>query len=47
VDHVLDKPSKDEEPLLADAIERARKAVLFWIEYGAEKTMNEFNRFDE
>ena len=47
VDHVLDKPSKEEEPLLAEAIERARKAVLCWIEYGTEKTMNEFNRFDE
>lgn len=47
VDHVLDKPSKEEEPLLAEAIERARKAVLCWLEYGTEKTMNEFNRFDE
>jgi PTH1 family peptidyl-tRNA hydrolase len=47
VDHVLDKPAKEEEPLLAEAIERARKAVFCWIEYGTEKTMNEFNRFDE
>jgi PTH1 family peptidyl-tRNA hydrolase len=47
IDHVLDKPAKEEEPLLAEAIERARKAVLCWIEYGTEKTMNEFNRFDE
>lgn len=47
VEHVLDKPTKDEEPLLADAIERARKAVLCWIEHGTEKTMNEFNRIDE
>jgi len=47
VDHVLDKPAKEEEPLLAEAIERARKAVLCWIEYGTEKTMNEFNRYDE
>ncbi|MHC4728762.1 MAG: aminoacyl-tRNA hydrolase [Planctomycetota bacterium] len=47
VDHVLDKPTKEEEPLLADAIERARKAVLCWIEYGTEKTMNKFNKFDE
>ena len=28
VDHVLDKPAKEEEPLLAEAIERARKAVF-------------------
>jgi PTH1 family peptidyl-tRNA hydrolase len=47
VDHVLDKPAKEEEPLLAEAIERARKAVLCWMEYGTEKTMNEFNRYDE
>jgi PTH1 family peptidyl-tRNA hydrolase len=47
VDHVLDKPAKEEEPLLAEAIESARKAVLCWIEYGTEKTMNKFNRFDE
>ena len=47
VDHVLDKPAKEEEPLLAEAIERARKAVFCWIEYGTEKTMNEFNRYDD
>ena len=47
VDHVLDKPTKEETPLLAEAIERARKAVLCWMEYGTEKTMNEFNRYDE
>ena len=47
VDHVLDKPAKDEEPLLIEAIEKARKAVLCWIEYGSEKTMNEFNRSDD
>jgi len=47
VDYVLDKPTKAEKPLLAEAIERAREAVLCWIEYGTEKTMNEFNRSDE
>jgi len=47
VEHVLDKPTEAEKPLLAGAIERAREAVLCWIEYGTEKTMNEFNRFDE
>jgi PTH1 family peptidyl-tRNA hydrolase len=47
VDHVLDKPTKEEEPLLADSIERARKAVLCWVENGTEKTMNEFNRPEE
>jgi len=47
VDYVLEKPTQAEEPLLAGAIERAREAVLCWIEYGTEKTMNKFNRFDE
>ena len=47
VDYVLEKPTEAEETLLAGAIERAREAVLCWIEYGIEKTMNEFNRFDE
>ena len=47
VDHVLDKPAKEEEPLLAEAIERARKAVFCWIEYGIDKTMNEFNKYDD
>ena len=47
VDHVLDKPTNEEEPLLNEAIEMARKAVLCWIEYGPEKTMNEFNRYDD
>ncbi|HUU19245.1 MAG TPA: aminoacyl-tRNA hydrolase [Sedimentisphaerales bacterium] len=47
VDYVLDKPTTAEKPLLAGAIEKARAAVLYWIEYGTEKTMNEFNRFDE
>jgi PTH1 family peptidyl-tRNA hydrolase len=47
VEHVLNKPAKEEEPLLAEAIEKARKAVLCWIKHGTERTMNEFNRFDE
>lgn len=47
VDYVLNKPTMAEKPLLAGAIERAREAVLCWIKYGTEKTMNEFNRFDE
>jgi PTH1 family peptidyl-tRNA hydrolase len=46
VDHVLDKPSKEEQPLLEDAIKRAREAALCWVEFGTERTMNEFNRFD-
>ena len=47
VGYVLDKPRKDEKPLLAAAIERARNAVLCWIEYGIETAMNKFNSFSE
>ena len=47
VDYVLNKPKMAEKPLLAGAIEKAREAVLCWIKHGNERTMNEFNRFDE
>ncbi len=47
VSYVLDKPAKDQEQLLAAAIERARDAVLCWIEYGIETAMNKFNSFSE
>lgn len=42
-DYVLDKPTKAEQSLLNEAIERGRGALLCWIEYGIEATMNEFN----
>jgi len=47
VGYVLDKPQEDEKPLLAEAIERARNAVLCWIEYGIETAMNKFNSFSD
>ena len=47
VSYVLDKPAEDQEPLLVAAIERARDAVLCWIEYGIETAMNKFNSFSE
>ena len=47
VGYVLDKPQKDEKPLLTEAVERARNAVLCWIEYGIETAMNKFNSFSE
>jgi PTH1 family peptidyl-tRNA hydrolase len=43
VDYVLDEPAKAQKALLDRAIERAREAVLCWIEYGIEMTMNKFN----
>jgi len=47
VGYVLDKPQEDEKTLLTAAIERARDAVLCWIEYGIETAMNKFNSFSE
>jgi PTH1 family peptidyl-tRNA hydrolase len=47
VDYVLDKPQEDEKPLLTEAIERAREAVLCWIEYGIDTAMNKFNSYSE
>ncbi len=47
VGYVLGKPREDEKPLLAAAIERARNAVLCWIEYGIETAMNKFNSYSE
>ena len=47
VGYVLGKPQEDEKPLLAAAIERARNAVLCWIEYGIETAMNKFNSYSE
>ena len=47
IDYVLDKPAEAEQPLLAAAIERARDAVLCWIECGLETAMNRFNSDSE
>jgi len=47
VDYVLDKPTKTEVALLDEAIERAREAVLCWVEYGIETVMNKFNKMLE
>ncbi|MBN2315283.1 MAG: aminoacyl-tRNA hydrolase [Sedimentisphaerales bacterium] len=47
VDFVLGKPGQAEQPLLDAAIERARDAVLCWIEYGIEKAMNQYNRLND
>jgi PTH1 family peptidyl-tRNA hydrolase len=44
VDYVLGKPGRDQKAALDEAIERARDAVLCWIENGIETAMNKFNR---
>jgi PTH1 family peptidyl-tRNA hydrolase len=47
VGFVLDKPQEDEKTLLNAAIERARNAILCWIEFGIEKAMNKYNSYSE
>jgi len=43
VDFVLDRPTKEEKPLLTDAIERAQEAAICWIEEGIDAAMNRYN----
>jgi PTH1 family peptidyl-tRNA hydrolase len=47
VSYVLERPTKDQKPLLDSAVERAHEAVFCWIERGIETAMNEFNRVSE
>ena len=44
VDYVLGKPDREQKAALETAIERARDAVLYWIENGIETAMNKYNR---
>ena len=46
VDYVLARPSKAQQQLLDKAIERAKDAVLYWIEFGIASAMNKFNRIE-
>ncbi len=43
IDFVLDRPSQTEMPLINDAIDRVRDAVLCWVEYGIKQAMCQFN----
>jgi PTH1 family peptidyl-tRNA hydrolase len=47
VAYVLGRPAPRERPRLNRAILRARDAVRSWLEFGIEKTMNDFNRMQE
>jgi PTH1 family peptidyl-tRNA hydrolase len=47
VDYVLGRPQEQDKRLLNEAILRARDAVLCWVQFGIEETMNEFNRTQE
>lgn len=42
-DFVLGKFSREEKPIVAEAIERAADAVSVWVKHGIEKCMNQFN----
>ena len=43
VDYVLSKPNENQKAILETAIDRARDAILCWIEHGIETAMNKFN----
>ena len=47
VDYVLSRPTDKQKPLLDDAVEKAKEAVLCWIEYDIETAMNRFNSSNE
>ena len=47
VDFVLDEPTQADKAMLTGATERARDAVLCWIEHGIDRAMNMFNRSGE
>lgn len=43
VDYVLGKPTKDEEPLIEQALDKAVEAMVTIIQHGFSKAMNTFN----
>ena len=47
VGYVLGEPTKEQKPLLREAVQRAKDAILYWIEYDIEKAMNKFNSDSE
>jgi len=46
-DHVLSTFAPDEKPVMKNAVERAAEAVLSFVKYGVERTMNDFNNGPE
>ena len=46
-DYVLGKPTEKEKPLINEAIDKAKQAVICWVEYGIEKVMNSYNQKTE
>jgi PTH1 family peptidyl-tRNA hydrolase len=46
-DHVLARFEPDEQPVIAEALERAADAVEHWVAEGIDSMMNAFNREQE
>ena len=46
-DYVLARPSAEEKSLLEAAVDKARDAILCWIEFGIDEAMNRFNFYGE
>jgi PTH1 family peptidyl-tRNA hydrolase len=42
-DYVLGRFPKDEQPIIAEALDRAAQAAAAWVERGLEAAMNEYN----
>jgi PTH1 family peptidyl-tRNA hydrolase len=47
VGYVLSGPTKYQRPLLDEAVNRAKEAVLCWLELGIQAAMNKFNKIEE
>lgn len=47
VDYVLGEPSEAQKKLIAEAIEKAKDAVLCWIKFDIQTAMNKFNSSNE
>ncbi len=43
IGYVLGRPSQADRVLLNEAVLQAREAVLCWLDFGIDKTMNDFN----
>jgi PTH1 family peptidyl-tRNA hydrolase len=46
-DYVLGRPSEEDKCLIAEAVEKARDAVICWAGEGADTAMNKFNVWSE
>ncbi len=47
VEYVLGEPAETQKKLLAEAVEKAKNAVLCWVELGIDAAMNKFNSSNE